>query len=500
MRRAPRSLTTLERALQPALARHSVTQLFEWDQATHCPPAGEQHRGYVSGLISADAHRAFTSRRVGRAIDQAMDRRSDLSPLERRLVERLDFTFRRETALPTDFVQRQAQVCTEAQTAWKEAKVRRSFSRFAPHLQRVLDYVRSEAAYYRQATGGGSLYDALLAGYEPGCTTTQLQAALEQTRVWLVPFLQKLDPQPPPRQRCWAGPFPHQDQLRIARKILSDFGFDFERGVFGSSLHPFSTTVGLDDHRVTTDLTDSLLESIYSTAHEAGHALFDQGSPELVRRMNIFACSLGIHESQSRLWENIVGRSRSYCRYLWPTLLDAYPGLNAATVDDFYRYCNTVQRSPIRIEADEVTYNLHILLRVELEIALIEGQLEVKDLPAAFDDKMEAYLGLRPAHDGEGALQDTHWSEGMFGYFGTYTLGNLLSAQLFQQYAGEHPAYADDFAAGQFAPLLDWLHERVHQDGLTMDIDSLASQVTGEPLNPAHWFRYLEDKFLPLYR
>jgi carboxypeptidase Taq len=290
-------------------------------------------------------------------------------------------------------------------------------------------------------------------------------------------------------------------QRALSLKALEAMNYDFEAGRLDPTVHPFTTTIGPGDVRITTRfLPHDILSGLASSMHEGGHALYDQGIPDELRWSGLDeGASYGIHESQSRMWENLVGRSRSFWNFFAPIAGGIVPQLSSVSAEDLYRAANIVEPSLIRVEADEVTYNLHIMLRMELEIALIEGRLAVKDLPEAWNARMEDYLGVLPPDDAAGVLQDVHWSGGMIGYFPTYALGNLISAQLWEKINADIPALDEQISSGKFEGLLEWLRENVHRHGRKYKPQELVKRATGSQINPEAYMRYLKSKYGAIY-
>lgn len=349
-----------------------------------------------------------------------------------------------------------------------------------------------------------SLYQALSWAYEPEMDIKRIKQIMEDVRQWLVPFLGKIrESGVIPSDAVLHGHFPINQQKQLAEVVLRTIGYDYQRGNFAVTLHPFMAPVGTNDSRVTTRFNPSFLSSsFFGVMHEGGHASFEQGVDELIGGIRVMEmkCSMGIHESQSRLWENLVGRSKPFWEFFYPILRAIFPEYWSVSLDDFYQAINVVKPGAIRVEADEVTYNLHILLRFELELALLTGDLKINDLSVAFAEKMTEYLGYTPVNVAEGVLQDIHWAAGYVGYFPTYLLGNLATAQLFVQFAKENPRWDDAFHLGNFKCLLDWMRQRVHPFGHVKELDKLIVEVTGEQLNPEYWFEYLKEKFGRLYK
>jgi carboxypeptidase Taq len=409
--------------------------------------------------------------------------------------------FSRAKKLPADFVIRLSRECSLAQQAWATAREESRFSKFLPFLKKVLELKRQEALHLGYVD---SPYDALMDGYEPGSTVAQLTPLLTRLRERLVPLLQRVQSSTAIiDDGCLHQSFEPAKQVEFGRLVLTAMGYDFDRGRLDLSAHPFTTSFHPTDVRVTTRVFEKDLPScLFSCIHEGGHGLYDQGlDPRYYGTPLGESLSLGFHESQSRLWENCVGRSLAFWRYFYPLLQQTFPSqLAHVSLDHFYAAINRAVPSLIRVEADELTYNLHIMLRVEIEQALIENRAQAEDLPALWNEKMQSYLGLTPNNDAEGVLQDVHWSMGAFGYFPTYTLGNLYSVQFFEQAKREMPLINNEIEAGNLLPLRRWLEQKIHRWGRMFTPDHLAQRVTGSKVNPETFLRYLEEKYRTLYQ
>ncbi len=406
----------------------------------------------------------------------------------------------RKTKLPQALVEELARLSVLGQQVWAESRRTDDFAKFRPLLERTIVLKREEAAAigYRE-----SPYDALLEEFEPGETTANVARVLAELREQLVPLVAEIGAScRRPKLDALKGAFPIEQQAALGRAVTTAIGFDFREGRLDVTDHPFCSDVGPHDIRLTTRYDQDFLPgALFSTLHEAGHGLYEQGLPH--DRFGLpsgQATSLGIHESQSRMWENLVGRSLAFCEHFFPAAREAFPGALAdVTLDDFYFAINDVRPSLIRTESDEVTYNLHILIRFELEQALLNDELRVSDLPAAWNDKYRSYLGIAPPNDAEGVLQDVHWSSGAFGYFPTYTLGNLYAAQFFEQAEADVGDLAGKFRRGEFSPLLDWLRQNIHALGRCYSAAELVQRVTDKPLSHDPLMRCLRGKFRSLY-
>jgi len=489
---------------------NSAASVLSWDQETHMPAGGGEARAeqiaVLQGiahdkLVSADIER-FLAATVDPATGQAIDQSGDLwDEPSRSLLRETWRDFSRAKKLPSDFVIKLSRETSLAQQVWAEAKEQHNFRQFLPNLRTVLALKREEAEYLGFKT---SPYDALLDVYEPGSTIATLRPLFAQMKARLVPLLKRVTQSPNQiDDSILRHSYDQARQLEFGRLVLIAMGYDFERGRLDLSAHPFTTSFHPTDVRVTTRVHEHELQScLFSCIHEGGHGLYDQGLDQRYFGTPLGeSVSLGIHESQSRMWENCVGRSRAFWRFFYPILQQTFHHqLRGIDMEHFYAAINCVKPSLIRVEADELTYNLHIMLRFEIEQDLIEGRLQPEDLPGVWNQKMQDYLGITPAHDGEGVLQDVHWSFGAFGYFPTYTLGNLYSVQFFEQATLEIPHLDEEIAAGQLMVLRRWLEQKIHRWGRMFTPDHLAQRVTGKSLNPEPFLTYLEKKYGELYK
>lgn len=479
----------------------NAADLLAWDQETYMPEGGADARARQISTLQTLAHKRFTADEVGVLLEQAAETVQDLDPDSdaARLVQVARRDYERARKLPSELVAELAEAVSRAKEAWKQARQCDDFAHFAPHLKRIvgLNVQKAEALGYDDEP-----YDALLDEYEPGMKTAKVATLFRDLRADLVPIVEAIADQPPPGDDFLHQPFDTDRQRDFGEAVLEDIGYDFSRGRQDPSTHPFTTSFSINDVRLTTRYNEQFFPSaFFATLHEAGHGLYEQGiDPELERTPLADGTSLGMHESQSRLWENMVGRSRSFWTHYYPRLQATFPdALSNVSLEAFHRAINKVEPSLIRVEADEVTYNLHIMLRFELERALIQGTIHVDDLPELWHDTMEDYLGIRPASDAEGVLQDIHWSLGSIGYFPTYALGNLMSAQLHDQIQEDVPDLDRHLAAGQFDALLEWLRTHVHQHGRKFQAPELLQRITGHDLQADPWLRYIRTKYEALY-
>ncbi len=476
----------------------SAKGLLSWDQETMMPPEGANARAAVESALAGVIHEKSVSRDylnvVMRLVEQAaIGRLTGPDAVDVRLAYK---AIERQQKLPGEFVRDLASLSSAGQAVWSGAYKASDFAAFRPTLERLVEMKRAEAELvgYQQTP-----YDALMDEFEPDTRVSDVRPVLEALRGFLTPFVRRIAASGPPGAGEIRLPAPRDVQERLNRRVAEAMGFDFARGRIDVSVHPFSNRMHAGDVRITTRYReDDLIESLTGVTHEAGHGLYEMGLPdEWYGRAIGDAISMGIHESQSRLWENIVGRSRPFCSWFAGLLKEAHIEV---TADRLYRSLNVVRPSLIRVEADEVTYNLHVCLRFELELDLIEGRLAVADLPEAWNARMKEYLGIDVPDDSKGVLQDVHWSCGYFGYFPTYALGNLYAAQFYD--AARHSIVDLDgaIAIGDFRPLRRWLGEKIHAVGHSMTADALVREVTGRPLDARFFTDYLDRKYSRLYQ
>jgi carboxypeptidase Taq len=489
---------------------NSAASVLSWDQETNMPAGGGAARAEQIAVLQGIAHQKLVSEELAALLHRWIDPATG-QPIEvgadgwdapsTSLLREVWRDFSRAKKLPSDFVIRLSRECSLAQQTWTEAREDNDFKTFLPHVESLVAMKREEAGYLGYKV---SPYDALLDTYEPGATIAQLAPLFDLLRTRLVPLLRRVTDSGETIDRSMlAQRFDPARQIEFGRLVLTAMGYDFEHGRLDLSAHPFTTSFHPTDVRVTTRvMEDDVASCLFSCIHEGGHGLYDQGlDPRYYGTPLGDSVSLGIHESQSRLWENCVGRSRAFWQFFYPILQRTFPDqLGQVDMESFYAAINRAQPSLIRVEADELTYNLHIMLRFEIERELIEGRVRANDLPAMWNEKMEEYLGIRPQHDADGVLQDVHWSMGAFGYFPTYTLGNLYAVQFFEQAKRELPAVERDIAAGQFLGLRRWLEQKIHRWGRMFTADNLCQRITGSSLDPEPFLRYVEQKYAELYR
>ncbi|AKF83413.1 carboxypeptidase [Myxococcus fulvus 124B02] len=473
--------------------------LATWDQETYLPAKAGPARAQQLSTLQGLHHERLVDPRLGEALSKA-SMEPGLTEDEKAMVAVLQREREREVRVPAALVRALAEAQSHGLHAWREARKERRFARFQPALQRLLSLRREQADAYGH---DGERYDALLEGYEPGMRVSRLTPVLTALREQLVPMVGKLTGTGKrPRPVFDGRRFDKDAQWRFTLKLLEDIGFDLEAGRQDLSIHPFTGGTHALDVRLTTHVDETNpLSAIFSTIHEAGHGLFEQGfAPELHRTPLAASPSMGLHESQSRLWENQVGRGRPFWEHYFPLLRDSFPeALKGVDLEDFLAVVNEVRPSLIRTESDEVTYNLHIAVRYELELLLLRDALPLDDVPAAWNERMERYLGVTPPDDTQGVLQDIHWAWGELGYFPTYSLGNLYAASLYRVAGRELPDLDAQLRQGKMWSLRDWLRERVHRHGFRLPAEERMREVTGQGLTDADFLSHLRSKYGALY-
>ncbi len=478
-------------------ALYAAMSMLDWDQQTYMPKGGAHARAEHSSILARMAHEAFVSDETQRLLENAggeVEPGSDDAALVR-IVQR---DMRLRTKFPSELVARKSKLSAEGHEAWVEARQKNDFTTFAPILAELFEITKEEANLLGYTD---HIYDALIDMYEEGATHKQCQGIFDTIRGPIVDLVRQIKESPnQPDDKFLYGDWPTDDQRKFTEWLLGKIGFDMDRGRQDTAPHPFCTGWSIGDIRLTTRFKDYLPSAIFGTLHEAGHGMYEQGSPMAWDRTPLAGgVSLGIHESQSRLWENIVGRSEAFVNWMMPEFSKAFPALEGVGTKVLYKAINKVEPSFIRVEADEVTYNLHIMVRFEVECAVLEGRLDVKDMPAYWNSKYEEYLGITPRTDSEGCLQDVHWSMGSIGYFPTYTMGNLLSYQFWNCLETDIGDTNALISSGNFAPILDWLIAKVYSKGSKYPPQELVPAVTGKPMGADDYLARLTAKYKDIY-
>lgn len=476
----------------------SAAALAEWDQETCMPKAGVEGRARVAATLAGLRHERITAPDLAEALAACAESAPPGSPEAAQIAEarrQVD----RASRIPASLARALAEARSTGVAAWQEARRQADFPAFAPHLNRLVELKRQEAA---AVAPGGRPYDALLDEFEPGATEEELAPLFESLRRELTPLVRaaadsgvEVDESPV------RGHFPAESQRQLGAQVAAAFGFDFEAGRLDLSAHPFCQGIHPGDVRITWRYQeDDLRPGFFGILHETGHALYEQGLPRPWARTPLGAArSLAVHESQSRLWENQVGRSRAFWRWALPLAEDAFGAAPERTLERFWPALHTARPTLVRVEADEATYNLHIVIRFEIERELFAGAVSLQELPARWDDLYQELLGIRPPDAASGVLQDIHWAMASFGYFPTYTLGTLAAAQLFAAARAELGDLEEGFAAGEFGPLLGWLRRKVHRHGARYRAGELLEQATGERLRPEPFLAYIRRVTAEVY-
>jgi carboxypeptidase Taq len=479
-----------------------TSAVLSWDQATYMPKAGADARGRQCALLNRLVHERSTDPELGRLIDQLAPYAESLPPDsdDAALVKVTRRDFEKALRTPTEFVERMSAHCSAAYDAWTRARPANDFATMRPYLERTLDLSREYAGFFAPYR---HVIDPLIDDMDQGMTCTTVQSLFAELRAELLPIVRAVCDRPPADNSCLHGAFASGSELDFGLMVARAYGYDLDRGRLDLTHHPFCTKFGADDVRITTRVyPNDLSQSLFSTLHEAGHALYEQGiAPELGGTPLGTGTSSGVHESQSRLWENIVGRSLGLWQHFYPKLRDTFPDrFGNVPLETFHRAINRVERSLIRTEADEVTYNLHIIVRFDLEIELLEGRLAVKDLPQAWRARYQSDLGVSPPDDRDGCLQDVHWFSGLIGgAFHSYTIGNVLGAQFHAAALRDHPEIPSEVRAGRFGTLLGWLRSHLHRHGRKFTADELVRRSTGEPMSIKPYIAYLRHKYGELH-
>jgi carboxypeptidase Taq len=483
---------------QKAADLNYAAAVLGWDQETYMPPKGYAARGRQLATLATQAHALLTSREYGDLL-QELHGSTGLTDLQAANVRLSLEDYEKAARLPDDFVAELTQATSTALHAWSNARKQGDYSLFAPELRHMISLKKKQADLYGYT---GHPYDALLDDYEKGATVAMLERVFEKLRAALPPMLAAIAGAPQVDDSFFSRQFPKDAQWRFSLDVLQAIGYDFDAGRQDYSEHPFTTSFAATDVRVTTRVNEQDLASLlWSSIHEGGHALYEQGLPDTQYGMPLGApASLSIHESQSRLWENCVGRGLPFWKHFYPKLRQAFPEqLSDIAVGAFYAGMNKVAPSLIRTEADELTYHFHVMIRYEIEKGLLEDSISIDDLPEVWGEKYRQYLGIIPPDDVLGILQDVHWSHGSFGYFPTYSLGSFYAAQFWEEARKELPGLLADIEQGNMAPLLQWLRRGIHRHGRRYRSEELCHQLTGRGLEINSFLDYAREKYAGIY-
>jgi carboxypeptidase Taq len=497
----PASYEELRRLLAQVSDLARLADLAAWDQRTKMPPAAAPVRAEQLGTVTRIAHERFVSDEIGRLLEDLRGYEESLPPEseEASLIRVTRRDYEKLRRVPAELRAEMSRAAATGQAVWERARRESDFESFAPCLERNLELRREYVACFEPADED---YDILLDDYEPGMRTAEVRAVFAALKTELVPLIEEVTAlNGAVDDSVLDGPWPIEGQRRFERLVLDAFGYDASSWRIDETVHPFASGFAVTDIRLTTRHWEENLTSVFASMHEFGHGLYErQVDPALERTPLARGASLGLHESQSRLWENLVGRSLPFWRHFYPELQSAFPErLGSVDVETFFRAVNKMQPSLIRIYADEATYNLHIILRFELEQELLSGALPVADLPEAWNAKMGEYLGVEVPDVADGALQDTHWAAGSIGYFPTYALGNIISAQIWERVLADVPDLYEQIERGEFASLRDWLARHLHRLGRKFTPQETLERVVGSPIDSAPYLRYLRAKAAEIY-
>jgi carboxypeptidase Taq len=481
----------------------AASSVLHWDQATYMPPGGADARGRQAAMLSQLAHERVVAPAVGRLLEALTPYGESLPPGsdEAGIIRTARRKYEKAIRVPANYVVRASEHSSASYQAWTQARPENDFKRMVPYLEKMLELSREYSEFFAPYA---HIADPHIDYADEGMTTAAVRKLFRELKGGLVPLLNAICAQPEADDSCLRVDFPKSEQLEFARFAAARLGYDFTRGRLDLTHHPFCTRFSLGDVRITTRVNENDLgDAFFSTVHESGHAMYEQSvDAGLAATPAGRGASAGVHESQSRLWENIVARSRSFWEFFYPSLQQCFPDqLSGVALDTFHRAINKVARSLIRTDADEVSYNLHIMLRFDLELRLLEGKLAVKDLPEAWRAAMQADLGVAPPDDRDGCMQDVHWySGGIGGAFQSYTIGNILAAQFFAAALNVHPEIPDEITRGEFATLHGWLRENLYRHGAKFAPNDIVKRSTGSPLNMKPYLGYLREKYGALYR
>lgn len=496
------ALQTLKRLLAEVNDLRAAEAVLYWDQATYMPPGASAARGRQLATLTRLAHEKFVDPKIAKLLDELTPYASSLpyDSDDASLIRLTRRDYERAQKVPPAFMARFTQLAAETYDVWTRARPSDDFGMVQPYLERVLEMSRELANFF---PGYEHIADPLIDEADYGMKATTVSALFADLRQALVPMVKAIIAQPSADDSCLHQHFPEDKQWRFGLDVIKRFGYDLNRGRQDKTPHPFTINFSVNDVRITTRVNEGFLsEALFGTLHEAGHAMYEQGVAQALEGTRLAqGTSSGVHESQSRLWENVVGRSRGFWQRFYPDLQALFPAqLAQVSLDTFYRAVNKVEPSLIRVEADEMTYNLHVMIRFDLELALLEGSLAVKDLPDAWRARYKADLGLEPPTDADGVLQDMHWYSGTVGgMFQGYTIGNILSAQFYDAACQAHAQIPAQIAAGEFSTLLGWLQDNIYCHGRKFTPNELIERVTGGPMRIEPYINYLDKKFGELY-
>ncbi len=494
-----KKITELKEYLGQYEKLNEAINLIYWDMRTNMPPKAGESRSKVLEYLSGESFNMITSSKVGDFIKDLSQYKNEMNLTELRMLEELERNYNETKKIPQDRYIAFVGVCSNSELAWEKAKDANDFEIFKPHLEKVVEFQKEFINYWGYKN---DKYDTLLDKYELGLTIEKLDKVFAELRDGIIEVLNNIKASNKKINNDFLfGSFDTKKQKDLSLYILEKIGFDLEAGRLDESIHPFTTNFGNKDVRLTTNYhEDEFTSALFSTIHEGGHGIYEQNISDDLENTGLqTGASMAIHESQSRFYENILGRSKEFCSYLLPIAKEYFEDFKNVTLDEFYEAMNYVETSLIRTEADELTYGLHIIIRYEIEKELINGRITVAELKDLWNKKYKEYLGVEPKTDSEGILQDMHWSDGSFGYFPSYALGNLYGAQMFYKLLEEKPNVMEAVKEGNFIEITNWLKEKVHIHGSLYTPGEIIKNITGEELNPKYFIDYLKNKYYKIY-
>ena len=473
--------------------------LIQWDMQTGIPSKAIDGRIEVLGYLYSEYIKLMNSPKVGEWLEYFSDKMDKLSFKDKKIIESLKRDYEEFIKIPPERNKEYQMLCSASEAIWKKAKANNDYDGFKPYLAKIIDFNKEFAGYVGYE---GNIYNKCLDDYERGLTVEKVDKVFKEMRDGIVELLEKVKSSKVNiDESFFKRYFSAKDQDEFGKFVLDKLGYDFEAGRLDTTVHPFTTNFGNKDVRITTSYDEHDFRSaFFSNIHEGGHGIYEQNSADDLEYTGISGgTSMGIHESQSRYYENILGRSKEFWSYFYPEVQKRFPQFEGVTLEEFYKAINKVEPSLIRIEADELTYSIHIIIRYELERALMNDEITVDELPAVWNKKYKDYLGVEPKSDSEGVLQDTHWGSGLIGYFPSYALGNLYGAQFLNKMKKDIPTYDEEVENGNFTIIKEWLRENIHQFGSLYTPSELIVKVTGEELNPKYFLEYLNKKYGEIY-
>ena len=490
------SVTKLKEIIKKMGYFNSMSSIMYWDMSVNAPKKSIDYRSELLGFASTEVHKLMTSDSVKELLHEIQY--EELDVVDKAMYREIKKEYEKATKIPEEKVHEYAVISSKSEVAWEEAKEKSDFGIFKPHLEKVINMKKE---YVKFIGSKGNKYDTLLDEFEKGMTVDKLDKLFEELKSGILELLNKIKKSNKENEDKLSGNYPIEKQKEFSLKVMKDLGFDFDGGRLDKSVHPYTINLGYGDVRITTHYNDKdLRPAVLGCIHECGHALYEQGfKEELYNKGLSDGASMGIHESQSLFYENIIGQSMEFWKYYYTDLQEYFKDIKNMKFQEFYEQINRVVPSLIRIDADELTYCLHIIIRYEIEKAIFNEEVEVDNLKDLWNEKYEEYLGVRPNKDSEGILQDMHWSDGSFGYFPSYALGNLYAAQFRNKIMNENPEILEEIENGNFESILKWLRENIHKHGAVYSPSELVRNITGEELQAKFFIEYLNDKYSKIY-